>query len=109
MQFIDVLNRATFIVGQNVGFDINIMGCECVRLGLDTQWTTKAILDTCNEKTALLCQLPGGRGGKFKLPNLSELHSYLFGTDFEQAHNATADVEATSRCFFRVSTQGAIF
>ena len=106
VQFIDVLNRATFIVGQNVGFDINIMGCECVRLGLDTQWTTKAILDTCNEKTALLCQLPGGRGGKFKLPNLSELHSYLFGTNFEQAHNATADVEATSRCFLELVRRG---
>jgi DNA polymerase-3 subunit alpha len=35
------------------------------------------ILDTCTEVTFLV-KLPGGRGGKFKLPTLTELHSYLF-------------------------------
>ena len=105
-QFHDVLEKTTFIVGQNVGFDVNVMGSECVRFGSDTNWTNKAVLDTCTEKTAMLCQLPGGRGGKFKLPNLSELHHHLFGETFQEAHNATADVEATSRCFLELVRLG---
>src|SRR5690606_3779913 len=59
-------------------------------------------LDTCTEVTADLLKLPGGRGGRYKLPNLTELHSYLFGVPFAEAHNATADVEATTRCFFEL-------
>ena len=59
-------------------------------------------MDTCTEVTALLCKLPGGRGGKFKLPTLSELHEFLFDKAFKEAHNATADVEATARCFLEL-------
>ena len=64
--------------------------------------TKMPILDTCTETTALLLQLPGGRGGKFKLPTLTELHEYLFNEKFAEAHNATADVEATTRCFLEL-------
>src|SRR5690606_6093361 len=69
------LDKAKFIVGQNIGFDINIMGCEFHRMGIATTMGEKAVLDTCTEVTANLLQLPGGRGGKFKLPNLTELHA----------------------------------
>src|SRR5690606_6210777 len=48
------------------------------------------------------CQIPGGRGGGFKWPTLSELHNKLFNTPFDEAHNAAADVNATSRCFFEL-------
>jgi len=100
--FNEALGKATFIVGQNVGFDINIMGCEFYRLGVENNLTKLPLLDTCTEKTALMCQIPGGRGGKFKLPTLTELHNHLFGTGFGEAHNATADVEATTRCFLEL-------
>ncbi|MCB0458003.1 MAG: DNA polymerase III subunit alpha, partial [Flavobacteriaceae bacterium] len=100
--FLEVLSKTKFIVGQNVDFDLNIMGCEFFRLGIDNPLEEFPVLDTCTETTAQLCQLPGGRGGKFKLPNLSELHEFLFNETFEEAHNATADVEATTRCFFEL-------
>jgi len=96
------LNKAKFVVGQNVGFDNNIIGCEFHRLGIENKLQETPVLDTCTEKTALLCQIPGGRGGKFKLPTLTELHQHLFGEPFGEAHNATADVEATARCFFEL-------
>src|SRR5699024_4576389 len=54
------------------------------------------------EVTAQLCQIPGGRGGRFKLPTLTELHEELFDEPFAEAHNATADVEATTRCFLEL-------
>lgn len=96
------LSKSKFIVGQNLKFDINIMGCEFHRLGIESPMNSMPVLDTCTEVTATLLQLPGGRGGKFKLPTLTELHSYLFNKPFSEAHNATADVEATTRCFFEL-------
>ncbi|PZX95016.1 DNA polymerase III subunit alpha [Flavobacterium aquariorum] len=96
------LGKAKFIVGQNLGFDINIMGCEFYRMGVTSPMGEMPILDTCTEVTASLLKLPGGRGGKFKLPTLTELHSYLFNVPFAEAHNATADVEATTRCFLEL-------
>ena len=96
------LSKTKFIVGQNVGFDVNIMGCEFYRLGIDSPMSQMPVLDTCTEVTASLLKLPGGRGGKFKLPTLTELHQYLFNQPFAEAHNATADVEATTRCFLEL-------
>jgi DNA polymerase III subunit alpha len=102
LAFQEVLAKAKFVVGQNVGFDLNIMGCEFYRLGMENPLASKPVLDTCTETTAQLCQIPGGRGGKFKLPTLTELHLFLFDEVFAEAHNATADVEATTRCFFEL-------
>ena len=100
--FNEALNKTKFIVGQNLNFDLNIMGCEFHRLGIESILSSLPILDTCTEKTALMCQLPGGRYGKFKLPTLTELYNHLFGVGFGEAHNATADVEATTRCFLEL-------
>jgi DNA polymerase-3 subunit alpha len=96
------LSKSKFIVGQNVGFDVNIMGSEFYRMGVDNRMASMKVLDTCTEITADLLKLPGGRGGRFKLPTLTELHQYLFGEPFSEAHNATADVEATTRCFLEL-------
>ena len=101
--FEKVLEKTKCMVGQNLKFDLNIMGCEFHRLSKDNSWLDLPVIDTCTEATAFLCKLPGGRGGKFKLPTLSELHLYLFKENFEDAHNATADVEATARCFFELA------
>ena len=105
-KFNDVLAKSKFVVGQNVGFDINILGCEYDRFKIETLLNDLPVLDTCTEKTASLCKLPGGRGGKFKLPTLTELHQHLFNESFAEAHNATADVEATSRCFLELIRLG---
>jgi DNA polymerase-3 subunit alpha len=85
-----------------VGFDVNIMGCEFYRIGIQSPMSSMPVLDTCTEVTASLLKLPGGKGGRFKLPTLTELHSYLFNVPFNEAHNATADVEATTRCFLEL-------
>ncbi len=101
-KFDQALTKAKFVVGQNVGFDLNIMGAEYLRQGLENPLPKFPVLDTCTEITAQLCQLPGGRGGKYKLPTLTELHEFLFKKPFSEAHNATADVEATTRCFMEL-------
>ena len=101
-QFNEAVKNSKFIIGHNVKFDLNIMGCEFYRLKVKNNLEVSKILDTCYEKTATLCKIPGGRGGKYKFPTLTELHSYLFSTSFADAHNATADVEATTRCFLEL-------
>jgi len=101
-KFNAALAKTKFVVGQNVGFDLNIMGAEFHRENVDNVLQDLPVLDTCTEHTASLCQLPGGRYGKFKLPTLTELHQFLFNQPFAEAHNATADVEATTRCFLEL-------
>jgi len=105
-KFNDALSKTKFVVGQNVKFDLNIMGAEFVREDVANQLQELPVLDTCTERTASLCQIPGGRYGKFKLPTLTELHQFLFNKPFSEAHNATADVEATTRCFFELLRLG---
>lgn len=96
------LAKAKFVVGHNVEFDLNVMGCEFHRYSVETELNNKPILDTCTENTAELLKLPGGRGGRFKLPTLTELYQFLFNESFNEAHNATADVEATTRAFLEL-------
>ena len=107
-KFISDLSIAGFIIGHNVKFDLNIIGAELFRINSDVNLLEKDILDTCTELTANICKLPGGRGGKFKFPTLIELYSFLFNESFSEAHNASADVEATARAFFELVRIGVI-
>jgi DNA polymerase-3 subunit alpha len=107
-KFISDLSNAGFIIGHNVKFDLNIIGAELFRINSDVDLLEKDILDTCTELTANICKLPGGRGGKFKFPTLIELYSFLFDESFSEAHNASADVEATARAFFELVRIGII-
>ena len=101
-EFHDAINQVEYIVGHNISFDRNILGAEFLRLGLNDVLVEKKLIDTCTEETAHLCKLKGGRGGKFKLPTLSELYAFVFEENFDEAHNAAADVEATSRVFLEL-------
>ncbi|MBD80686.1 MAG: DNA polymerase III subunit alpha [Crocinitomicaceae bacterium] len=96
------LERANYSVGHNIEFDINIVGCEYLRAGIETSLHDKEDLDTKNDATTNYVAIPGGRGGKFKWPTLTELYQKLFGEGFDEAHNASADVEATARCFLEL-------
>lgn len=99
--FNEDLLKCQFIVGHNIDFDINILGAEFLRKKMNTTLTKKQSLDTQKLATNY-CALPGGRGGKFKWPKLGELHQKLFDETILDAHNAIADVEATTRCFFQL-------
>lgn len=99
--FTEALAKTTFLAGHNILFDINILGAEYYRLFQKTPLQAYSYIDTVTVSTDF-CALPGGKGGKFKWPNLSELHLKLFGEAFGEAHNAAADVEATARCFLEL-------
>jgi len=106
-EFNKALAISKFVVGHNIEFDINIIGAEFHYAAINSSIMKFPSIDTKNESTDF-CQLPGGRGGKFKWPNLTELHTKLFGESFAEAHNASADVEATTRCFLELIRIGVI-
>jgi DNA polymerase-3 subunit alpha len=107
MAFLEDVNAIAFLAGHNIEFDINVMGCELLRLGMPNYLEEKKSLDT-KELATDFCAIPGGKGGKFKWPTLTELHLKLFGEKFEEAHDAAYDVSATGKCFFELVKQGVI-
>jgi len=94
------LAKSKYNVGHNIEFDVNVVGCEYFRLGKNP--APVAALEQIDTKLVAtdFCAIPGGRGGKFKWPTLTELHTKLFGKGFGDAHDAAYDVDATARCFF---------
>jgi DNA polymerase-3 subunit alpha len=100
-KFGQALQKVEVVAGHSVNFDNNVVRVECMRKSLNCLLTDKTIVDTKEASTGY-CAIPGGRGGKFKWPKLSELHIKLFGENFDAAHNASADVQATARCFLEL-------
>ena len=106
-EFNKALSKVKTVSGHNIEFDNSIMGSELLRRETETELFNKNIIDTKGVSTNY-CALPGGRGGKFKWPTLSELHNKLFNVGFDEAHNASADVQATARCFLELIRIGVI-
>ncbi len=102
LQFAEVINQTTYLCGHNIEFDINIIGAEFLRCGLPNIFEGKQVIDTKNDDTTEYCAIPGGKGGKFKWPTLTELYSKLFNDSFAEAHNAAFDVAATAKVFFEI-------
>ena len=100
-EFITDVKNSQFVVGHNVEFDNNIVGCELLRKEMDNILSDYPSLDSM-KLSVDYCQISGGRGGAFKYPSLTDLHKKLFGEIFKEAHNASADVEATARCFLEL-------
>ncbi|MGY8989194.1 MAG: PHP domain-containing protein, partial [Flavobacteriales bacterium] len=100
-EFTTDVKNSKFVVGHNVEFDNNIVGCELLRSEMNNLLSDFPLLDTMKGSVSY-CQISGGRGGGFKWPSLTQLHEKLFGEDFDEAHNASADVEATTRCFLEL-------
>jgi len=99
------MDKAYFLVGHNVSFDESVMGAEYLRKKIPSAIIDKPKIDTKDESTQYVA-IPGGRG--FKWPTLGELHHKLFDVGFEDAHDAAADVEATTRAFLELIRLGII-
>jgi DNA polymerase III subunit alpha len=100
--FVRDLGQTKTLVGHNIEFDINIIGAEFIRQSLDPALLLNSEKVDTGVASIEFCKLPGGIGGKLKMPRLSELHEILFGKKFIDAHDAAYDVAATGRCFFEL-------
>jgi len=104
--FVEDVKKAKFIIGHNVEFDINIVGSELLRCGME-EVITKAPNFCTKVESTNFCAIRNKSGG-LKSPTLTELHLKLFNAPFPEAHNAAADVEATSRCFLELVRVGGL-
>ena len=104
-EFSEECNRAGVLVAHNLSFDEKIVGSELLRAGYKNILMRKKRVCTMESSTNF-CKIPGKYG--YKWPRLSELHQKLFGTDFEEAHNASVDIAATARCFWELRKRGVV-
>jgi DNA polymerase III epsilon subunit-like protein len=108
LTFREVMKQSTCLVAHNLSFDERIVGAELLRCGMRNDLMTMRRICTMHSATNY-CAIknPNGYSG-YKWPKLSELHRKLFGYDFEEAHNAAVDIEATARCFWELRRRGLI-
>jgi len=104
-EFNALINKADYIVAHNISFDEKILGAELLRKAIKSDFNKKSKLCTMNASTNY-CKLSGPYG--YKWPKLSELHIKLFGVDFEEAHDAFVDINATEKCFWEMRKIGLI-
>ncbi|MDO5342927.1 MAG: DNA polymerase III subunit alpha [Bacteroidia bacterium] len=106
--FLESAKNAKYLVGHNINFDLSVLGCEFLRDRGENPLPNWKIVDTCTEKTAAFCKIPGGTHGGFRFPKLINFYKLLFGNEFDSAHNASADVEATARIFLELIRIGVL-
>lgn len=107
--FASLLNRATHLVAHNMEFDEKIVGAEFHRAhGRDPLPGKSRFCTMKNDDVIAYCALPPMRYGSYKWPKLSELHEKLFGAAFDEAHDASVDIQATARCFFELRRRGIV-
>jgi DNA polymerase-3 subunit epsilon len=98
-EFADAVGESEVVVAHNLRFDESVISAEYLRLKLTPPFLDKKRICTMVGTTEL-CRIPGQYG--YKWPSLSELHRFLFGTGFEEAHDAGADVAACADCFLEL-------
>lgn len=100
------LENCKYVIAHNMMFDYNVLGAEMIRA--NTKSKNKPIKVCTKELATEFCKIPNpnsywaNRGSPYKWPNLTELHTKLFGKGFEGAHDAMFDVNAMSSCFFEM-------
>lgn len=88
------IQRCEVLVAHNVKFDLGFVKSEKPNLISD-----KVIICTMQTTTEFV-GIQNFYG--YKYPSLKELYKKIFGEEFENAHNAEADVAATAKCFFHL-------
>lgn len=104
-EFENDLIKSKYIIGHNINFDINIIGAEHFRKKFKSTIEEKIKIDTAQISKSY-CNLKGGFGGGLKMPKLIEMYECLFKEKFSDAHDASYDVNATAKSFFKLVEVG---
>ena len=117
-RFSEDLRQADILIGHNIEYDIDVMIGEFRRKSQRNslaRLTSLPVIDTM-KSTVEFCAIPFpadkpryyDTGYDFKYPKLRELYMKLFGCEFENAHDAMADIEATRRCYVELHHRGLL-
>ena len=105
--FTEDADKAAYIVGHNISFDLAIMQTAYKNASMEFPLEGKTKFDTMTSSTQW-CKLPKANGAGYKWPKLEELYYKLFDENFDNAHSASADTEATMKSFFELVDKGVI-
>jgi len=95
------------IVGHNISFDLRMIRQDMRRYGI-TEIHNEVSFCTKNNREIKSYVGATDINNNPKAPSLAELHTRLFGESIQGAHDALADVRATSRCFFELKRLGIV-
>lgn len=107
VHFINAINQSKILIAHNLNFDFNVVAAEMWRLKMSADHKPVKFCTMMNTINIVKAPYPNGRKGN-KFPSLKELHQFLFGCDFDGAHDAGHDVAATAKCFFELKRRKLI-
>ncbi len=91
---------ANYVVAHNINFDTKIIRSEMIRANIKVEFEAKKICTMM--KSTSYAKVPKKSGKGYKWPSLTELHTFLFGAAFENAHDSSGDTDACAKCFFQL-------
>lgn len=105
--FLKLYDRCDVVVAHNLEFDMDVIVAEADRIDA---WKVRKFKDTFDTMKPLSKYVGIYMAWKkdYKWPTLQELHTKVFGYEFDGAHDALADVRACARCFFELKKRGVI-
>lgn len=107
-QFLELAEKADLLVCHNTSFDQKMVENALHKASFPYEafmlFTQHTYYCTMKVSTPL-CNLKK-KNGQIKWPKLDELHQFLFGEAFENAHDALGDVLATRRCYYELKRRG---
>jgi DNA polymerase-3 subunit epsilon len=104
-RFAGHVDSSQYLIAHNISYDKNIVGAELLRSKMTNTIPAKKLLCTMMGSVNY-CAIRGPYG--YKWPKLIELHQKLFNCRFDGAHDALADIQATSKCFWEMRKRGLI-
>jgi len=96
LEILSYIRRSDYIVWHNIKFDLNMLKQECRLEQIDFDRMKVKSFCTMQAWTEIV-NWPWG-----KRPKLMELYKFLFGKEFENAHDAMWDITATKDIFMQL-------
>ena len=101
-EFENDIYEKTVLVAHNLDFDKHVILAEVSHMGnLDLTRKILKMSEYCTMKNGInIAKIKNSRySNRFKFPRLSELFYHFHGYEFQNAHNAQADVDACTKCY----------
>lgn len=104
-EFGEVVALSSTVISHNMRFDLGVLESEFFRAGFESPLSGKRQICTMIASTEY-CNL--GVNGRLKTPKLSELYFKLFNEQYKETHNASVDVDITTKCFNKLMDIGVL-
>lgn len=98
--------QASQQIAYNSDFDFRAIAGEHLRLGIPNFLKPERLCCVMRAMTPVVALPPNPGYTDCKWPSLQESYKFMFGQDFQGAHNAMSDARATSHLAFALREQG---